>query len=72
MKKVTQARDDLSKAVALNPNYPIAYAYKCYTDYLYASSTCNMKKVEEVMKAFQEAIQKFPDCSECYTLFAQV
>lgn len=72
MEKVTEAMSDFSKAVAVNPNCPIPYVQKCYTDYRYAFSTRNMEKMEEVMKAFQQAIQKFPECSECYTLFAQV
>jgi import receptor subunit TOM70 len=72
MEKVTEAMNDFNKAVTVNPNFPIAYVQKCYTDYRYAFSTRNMEKMEEVMKAFQQAIQKFPTCSECYTLFAQV
>ncbi|KAJ4429814.1 hypothetical protein ANN_22018, partial [Periplaneta americana] len=72
MEKVTEAMNDFSKAVTLNPNFPIAYVQKCYTDYRYAFSTRNTQKMEDVMNAFQEAIQKFPKCSECYTLFAQV
>jgi import receptor subunit TOM70 len=72
MEKVTEALNDFNKAVTVNPNFPIAYVQKCYTDYRYAFSTRNMEKMEEVMKAFQQAIQKFPKCSECYTLFAQV
>jgi tetratricopeptide (TPR) repeat protein len=72
MEKVTEAMNDFNKAVTVNPNFPVAYVQKCYTDYRYAFSTRNMEKMEEVMKAFQQAIQKFPHCSECYTLFAQV
>ena len=72
MEKVTEAMNDFSKAVTVNPNFPIAYVQKCYTDYRYAFSIRNMEKMEEVMKAFEEAIQKFPKCSECYTLYAQV
>ncbi|KAJ9594419.1 hypothetical protein L9F63_014144 [Diploptera punctata] len=72
MEKVTEAMSDFSKAVTVNPNFPIAYVQKCYTDYRYAFSTRNVDKLEEVMKAFEEAIQKFPKCSECYTLYAQV
>jgi len=72
MEKVTEAMNDFNKAVSLNPNFPIAYVQKCYTDYRYAFSTQNVEKMEEVMKAFQQAIEKFPECSECYTLFAQV
>lgn len=72
MEKVTEAMSDFGKAVAVNPNCPIAYVQKCYTDYRYAFTTRNIEKIEEAMKAFQQAIQKFPECSECYTLFAQV
>jgi import receptor subunit TOM70 len=72
MEKMTEAMNDFNKAVTVNPNFPIAYVRKCYADYWYAFSTRNMEKIEEVMKAFQQAIQKFPMCSKCYTLFVQV
>ncbi|XP_067009479.1 mitochondrial import receptor subunit TOM70 [Anabrus simplex] len=72
MEKVNDAMDDFKKAVTLSPNFPIAYVQKCYTDYRHAFQSRNMEKMEEVMKDFQSAIQRFPTCSECYTLFAQV
>ena len=72
MEKVTEAMNDFSKAVNLNPDFPVAYVQKCYTDYRYAFSTRNMDKLEEVMKSFEKATKMFSKCSECYTLYAQV
>nr|CAD7575356.1 unnamed protein product [Timema californicum] len=72
MEKVDEAISDFNKAVSINPNFPIAYVQKCYTDYRHAFTTRDMEKMQEVMRAFQSAIERFPKCSECYTLFAQV
>nr|CAD7446293.1 unnamed protein product [Timema bartmani] len=72
MEKVDEAISDFNKAVSINPNFPIAYVQKCYTDYRHAFTTRDIEKMQEVMRAFQSAIERFPKCSECYTLFAQV
>lgn len=69
---MNEAMDDFKKAVTLNPNFPIAYGQKCYTDYRYAFQTRNVEKMEEVMNEFRKVIERFPKCSECYTLYAQV
>lgn len=63
---------DFTKAVELNPDFPIAYVQKLYTDYRKASLEQNMEKVKNVNNNFDEAIQKFPTCVESYALYAQV
>ncbi|KAJ8895740.1 hypothetical protein PR048_001078 [Dryococelus australis] len=72
MEKMDEAIADFNKSVAINPNFPISYVQKCYSDYRHAFNTRNIEMMQEVMRAFQSAIERFPKCSECYTLYAQV
>jgi hypothetical protein len=72
MNKLTEAIDDLTKAVHLNPNFPQAYAQKYWADYLYAISTINMHKMEELIKSLEKATQKFSKCHTLYCLYAKV
>ncbi|KAF4528114.1 hypothetical protein B566_EDAN016595 [Ephemera danica] len=69
--ELPQAMEDFKKAVKLNPDFPIAYVQKCYTDFRSAFSLQNAAKVQEVLNNFEDAIQRFPKCTEAYTLFAQ-
>lgn len=72
LEKVAEAQDDFKKAVELNPEFGIAFVQKCYTDYRFAVVSKDMNKITSVMKDFESAFEKFPDCAECYTLYAQV
>lgn len=72
MDKIDEAREDFKKAIDLNPNFGIAFVQKCYTDYLSAASKGDIELIEKALKGYKEAIEKFPDCSECYTLYAMV
>lgn len=70
--KPTEAMSDFAKAVALNSNFPIALVQKLYTDYRLAVSLGDPAKMQSALDAFEEAIRKFPQCPECYLLYAQV
>ncbi|XP_022210590.2 mitochondrial import receptor subunit TOM70-like [Drosophila obscura] len=60
-------------AVALAPNNGFAVIKKCYVDYRATLLTGgNEKRKEDAMRRFQEAIVKFPQCVESYSLMAQV
>ncbi|XP_046611000.1 mitochondrial import receptor subunit TOM70 [Neodiprion virginianus] len=72
LEKINDAQDDFKKAVDLNPDFDIAFVQKCYTDYRHAVVSKDMNKVADVMTEFKRAFQKFPDCAECYTLYAQI
>jgi import receptor subunit TOM70 len=63
---------DFNRAVSLNPNHPIAYAQKLYTDYRCAAMIGDVTKVHTVISDFYEAIEKHPKCVENYSLAAQV
>lgn len=69
---VDEAKADFEKAVELNPNFGVAYVQKCYTDYRYSLVKRDLIMMSDSMANFKKAIERFPDCSECYTLYAQV
>ena len=66
------AAEDFKKAVELNPDFPVAYVQKLYTDYRQAMLQNNQEAVKNVINLFQQAKEKFPDCVETYALYAQV
>ena len=70
--QINMAIVDFNKAVALQPNFPVAYVQKLYTDYRAASTIGDHTTVNSVLGKFQEAIDKFPKCVETYALYAQV
>lgn len=72
MDKIEEATKDFDRAVDLNPNFPIAYVQKCYTDYRQALNARDVNKVQKCMNNFASATEKFPQCPECYILYAQV
>lgn len=69
---VDEAKSDFEKAVELNPDFGVAYVQKCYTDYRYSLVKRDLIMMSDSMANFKKAIERFPDCSECYTLYAQV
>ncbi|KAG7203795.1 hypothetical protein KM043_013814 [Ampulex compressa] len=72
MESVDKAKADFKKAVDLNPKFGVAYVQKCYADYRFAIATNDLISLKNVLQDFEDAIQKFPDCPECYTLYAQI
>ncbi|KAK0178203.1 hypothetical protein PV328_002176 [Microctonus aethiopoides] len=69
---VEEARADSKMALKLNPNVGIAFAQKCYTDYRFAAMSRSKSDVDKAMADFERAFELFPDCCECYTLYAQM
>ncbi|OXU29262.1 hypothetical protein TSAR_007507 [Trichomalopsis sarcophagae] len=72
MERVDEAKADFEKAVELNPGFGVAYVQKCFADYRFAVSKRDMNLMNTSMTNFNKAFEKFPDCSECYTLYAQM
>lgn len=70
--KIDEAREDFRKAVEYNPDFGVAFVQKCYADYRYGILKQREDVITEAMRGFEEAFEKFPDCPECYTLYAQV
>ena len=63
---------DFSKAVSLQPNFPVAHVQKLYTDYRAANSIGDHSTINSVLEKFKEATEKFPKCVETWALYAQV
>ena len=63
---------DFSKAVSLQPNFPVAHVQKLYTDYRAANSIGDHTTINSVLEKFKEATEKFPKCVETWALYAQV
>lgn len=72
LEKIDDAKADFEKAHKLHPDFGLLYVQKCYADYRYASSKKNIGLIATAMSDFQSSFEKFPDCSECYTLYAQM
>jgi import receptor subunit TOM70 len=70
--QINAAIVDFNKAVALQPNFPVAYVQKLYTDYRAASTIGDNTMINKVLGQFQEAVDRFPKCVETYALYAQV
>ncbi|XP_043259662.1 mitochondrial import receptor subunit TOM70 [Colletes gigas] len=69
---IEEARENFKKAVELNPNFGVAYVQKCYTDYHYGMMKKDMGMVVDALNDFEKAFEKFPNCIDCYILFAQI
>lgn len=72
LEQIDEALIEFDKAVRLAPNHAIAYVQKCYAEYRLSLMTSDQNRLERVIRDFEQAIEKFPDCVECYSLMAQV
>jgi mitochondrial import receptor subunit TOM70 len=72
MEDLDGAMADFSKAVQLNKSFPIAYVQKCYTDFRYAMAKHDLDKVTEAIEGFKTATREFDQCTEVFSLYAQV
>jgi len=75
MNRIDEAKCDFEKAVEYNPNFGIAYAQKCYTDYRFAMCNRDVGLAEAAVRDFERAFEKYPnppECIYCYILYAQV
>lgn len=70
--QLPEALKEFEIAVKLAPNNAMAYVQKCYAEYRLALMSQDQMRLIIVMNEFKNAIGKFPDCVECYSLMAQV
>ncbi|XP_005180226.1 mitochondrial import receptor subunit TOM70 [Musca domestica] len=70
--QLSEALDDFEKAVKLAPSNAMAYVQKCYAEYRVALMSQDQMRLMMVMNEFKNAVEKYPDCVECYSLMAQV
>lgn len=71
LNKLSEAQQDFKRAIELNPTYSVGHAQKCYAEYREALSNMDVEKLRTVMSDFEDVIKRFPNCSECYALYAQ-
>merc|ERR1719195_1983659 len=67
-----EAVADLVKAAELRPDFALATVQKLYTDFLSAHAAGDKSGLEKVKEDFKASTTKFPDCVECYALYAKV
>ncbi|XP_017115933.1 mitochondrial import receptor subunit TOM70 [Drosophila elegans] len=72
LEQIDEALAEFDKAVRLAPNHAIAFVQKCYAEYRLALVNGDQRRLESVMQNFEKAIERFPNCVECYSLMAQV
>lgn len=72
IERLSEAISDFEKASTLCPDSGIIEIHRCYASYRQALINKDEGALMKVMRAFREAIDRFPDCVECYSLMAQV
>lgn len=70
--RVSEASDEFSTAVKLNPEFAVAYIQKCYAKYAVMKFFNNTNDLDKIYQSFETAISKFPKLSEAYILYAEV
>lgn len=71
LEKVHEAEQDSLKALELNPD-GVAFAQKCYTQYRVVAMQRSPEMLEQVIDNFEKGFELYPNCCECYTLYAQM
>lgn len=72
LERLEDAAKEFAMAVKLAPEQGMTYIQKCYAEYRLAFVTQNQVALFTVMNDFNNAITKFPDCVESYSVMAQV
>lgn len=70
--QLDQALEDYDKVLKLSPDHAMAYIQKCYAEYRIALMAQDQGRLMSVMNDFKNALGKYPNCIECYSLMAQV
>ncbi|OON13991.1 tetratricopeptide repeat protein, partial [Opisthorchis viverrini] len=70
--QLDEALHDLNTAVKLKPEFSIAQAQRLYTLYRKALSDSNSERALSRVQEFRKLSQKYPNCLETHSLFAQV
>ncbi|KAF6776683.1 Mitochondrial import receptor subunit TOM70 [Paragonimus kellicotti] len=70
--QLDEALHDLNTAVKLKPEFSIAQAQRLYTLYRKALNDSNSKRALSRVDEFRRLAQKYPNCLETHSLYAQV
>ncbi|VDD81798.1 unnamed protein product [Mesocestoides corti] len=69
---IEDAQNDLNEAVKLKPDFSVAQAQRLYTLYRRALSENKTSLAEQRVAEFKELTEKYPECIETNSLYAQV
>lgn len=72
VEKLDDALKDFERSIKIQPNQPLSYIHKCYAEYRCSCINQNQMQLMNAMNEFNVAIEKYPNCVECYSLLAQV
>jgi import receptor subunit TOM70 len=72
IEKMDKALADFEQSIELAPEQPLTFVHKCYAEYRLAVINQNHIQLMQSMNNFGIAIDKYPNCVECYSLMAQV
>ncbi|KAK6636320.1 hypothetical protein RUM43_009979 [Polyplax serrata] len=72
LENIQQAVDDIKLSVSLNPKNPLTLVQQYFTEYRMAVVSKDNSAVFTMMKKLEQVLNDYPDCTECYALYAQV
>ncbi|XP_004536233.1 mitochondrial import receptor subunit TOM70 [Ceratitis capitata] len=70
--QLNEALSEFEKVIKMAPNHAMAYVQKCYAEYRMSLMSQDQMRLMIVMNEFKNAIEKYPDCVECFSLMGQV
>ncbi len=70
--QLDRAIDDFDKASNLLPEHGLTYIHALYAKYRKAASDQDSKELFKIIENFTDALKKYPQIVECYSLLAQV
>ncbi|XP_013405522.1 mitochondrial import receptor subunit TOM70 [Lingula anatina] len=69
--RMDDALRDFDKCVALNPEFAVAHAQKCYAEYRHAFDQRSPMQLQSSVRSFEDLLKRFPDCAEAFALYGQ-
>lgn len=70
--RMDDAIADFERAYALCPTSGIIATHLCYAKYCQANQSKDVGGMERMKKRFDELLEQYSDCVECYSILAQV
>lgn len=67
-----EAVADFDRTIELRPNFNLAVIQKLYVEYRNAVTKQDQGQLLCLMESFKEAIEKYHDCVECFSILAQI
>jgi import receptor subunit TOM70 len=70
--QLDRAIDDFDKASNLLPEHGLTHIHALYAKYRKAAANQDSRELFKIIESFTDALKKYPDVVECYSLLAQV